>query len=703
MAVLSIASQQLVAQNPGERDSSFLIGTAADNAVTVIEQLPGGMIILGGSFTHFNNAPVQRLIGLATDGSLHPGFVPNTLPGGGANGPVRSSTVQPDGKLLIGGLFDTVNGQALKNIARLHSNGVVDTGFDVGIGASNEVLSIATNGNRIVLTGFFNTYNGHPAPGIICLLPNGTIDTTFSLPAQFSSISATHVMPNNQVYIAGNFTSYNSTPAPRIARLNADGSLDVTFNPGSGASGSINDMAVQADGKLVIVGTFSTVNGFSRNRIARLITDGSLDVSFNPGAGASSGIRTVSILSDSTIFIGGDFVSYDGFGVNRIAKVLPDGSRDTTFYTGSGSNGSIMCSRQQADGKILHGGVFTQYHGVSTRRVIRLLNEPCLAATQPTLSTNNPTLNCAVDSATLTLTGTLNNSQAWTWYKGACGGPALGTGNSITVSPRETTTYYVRGSGTCTGPCGMVTVNVVDTVAPVPVLPSLPDFSAHCQGVLSTTPMANDLCTGTILGTTSDPRVYGIPGNYVVTWHYDDGNGNIATQIQNVIISGIAVSVLVDTVTPQYQYDLTSDYTSATAQYMWVNCDSNFAPVAIGSPVYVPLVSGSYAVIVSDSGCVDTSACIQVNLSTVSVGDISERLGIRAFPNPGSDYIMFASDAGFRDATLSLRNMQGQVVLEQKLSNVQVQKIPISILQAGVYVAEVLQDGRAVQLIVVKM
>ena len=117
---------------------------------------------------------------------------------------------------------------------------------------------------------------------------DGSTDTGFNPGSGGNDwVEAVALQPDGKVLIGGSFTSFNGTPRNRIARLNANGSLDTTFNPGSGVDNTVNRIAVQSDGKVLLVGAFTTVNGVSRNRIARLNADGSLDTSFNPGTGAN--------------------------------------------------------------------------------------------------------------------------------------------------------------------------------------------------------------------------------------------------------------------------------------------------------------------------------------------------------------------------------------------------------------------------------
>ena len=62
-----------------------------------------------------------------------------------------------------------------------------------------------------------------------------------------------------------------------IARLNDDGSLDNTFDVGAGVNGAVQAIALQPDGKVIIGGPFNSYNGLDRRGLARVNVDGSLD------------------------------------------------------------------------------------------------------------------------------------------------------------------------------------------------------------------------------------------------------------------------------------------------------------------------------------------------------------------------------------------------------------------------------------------
>ncbi|MBE0641529.1 MAG: T9SS type A sorting domain-containing protein [Bacteroidales bacterium] len=385
--ITSILLPGFVRAQPGALDTGFVIGSGASHAVNVAGVLPDGRIFLGGEFSSFNGNAASHAVCLLPNGTPDAGYTINVA-AGGFDGPVRALALQADGYVLAGGLFNNVNGLSRKNIVRLDSTGAVDNTFLVGSGASNEVTHISTNGSRSVLIGFFNTYNGQSVPGFVVLQSDGSIDTSFLLPAaSFVNVSTSAVLPGNKILLAGNFTTYQGMPAGRIIQLNADGSIDTSFQPGQGLSGLAHTLTIQPDGRILVGGAFSQAAGQPRSRIARLMPDGSLDTSFNPGAGANGGVRIISLQADGKILIGGDFSTYDGVAVNRIARLLPDGSLDTTFLNQGGTNGTVKTLTLQADGRIIVGGFVTNLLGVSAGRVGRLLGDTCSLIAQISVDT----------------------------------------------------------------------------------------------------------------------------------------------------------------------------------------------------------------------------------------------------------------------------------------------------------------------------
>jgi Ig-like domain CHU_C associated/Secretion system C-terminal sorting domain len=121
-------------------------------------------------------------------------------------------------------------------------------------------------------------------------------------------------------------------------------------------------------------------------------------------------------------------------------------------------------------------------------------------ATAPIIS-SVPSSTCAGSPITLSVIGgSLNGAANWRWYTGSCGGTLVGTGNSITVSPAATTTYYARGEGGCApaaGPCAQQTVTVTSCTC------LSPDVATICEGSiqrLSVTPTGATTSTFTSAG-----------------------------------------------------------------------------------------------------------------------------------------------------------------------------------------------------------
>ena len=330
-----------------------------------------GKIIIGGDFTTFNGTTRNRIARLNTDGSLDTTF----NPGSGANYDIYTTDIQSDGKIIIGGWFTSFNGTSINGIARLNTDGSLDTTFNSGTGTNSFIQTTAIQSDgKIIIGGNFTSYSGIARNNIARLNSDGILDTNFTTgTGADNTIWAITIQADGKIIVGGNFTNYNGTSINRIVRLNTDGSLDTTFNPDTGANSWIYTTAIQSDGKIIIGGNFTTFNGTTRNRIARLNTDGSLDTTFNSGSGADEAIFATSLQSDGKIIAGGVFTTYNGTTTNHLAYLNSDGSLDTTFNLGTGANHYIYTTTIQSDGKIIIGGYFTSYNGTGRNRIARIL------------------------------------------------------------------------------------------------------------------------------------------------------------------------------------------------------------------------------------------------------------------------------------------------------------------------------------------
>ena len=354
----------------GGIDPSFAYGSGFDGDVFSTAIQSDGKILVGGDFSSYNGTSANRIIRLNSDGSVDTSFVYGT----GFDAGVLSIDIQSDGKILFGGYFTDYDGTPVNNIIRLNSDGSVDTSFVYGTGFDNVVLSIAIQSDgKIVVVGGFTSYNGTPVNFIIRLNSDGSVDTSFVYGTGFDKyVLSIAIQSDGKILVVGYFTTYNGTGADRIIRLNSDGSVDTSFVTGTGFNDSVRKIAIQSDGKIVVGGLFTDYNGTGANSIIRLNSDGLADTSFVYGTGLSGDVYSIVIQSDGKIVVGGTFTSYNGTSANRIIRLNSDGSIDTSFVYGTGFNNTPQSIAIQSNGNILVGGQFTDYNGTGANRIVSL-------------------------------------------------------------------------------------------------------------------------------------------------------------------------------------------------------------------------------------------------------------------------------------------------------------------------------------------
>jgi uncharacterized delta-60 repeat protein len=294
------------------------------------------------------------------------------------NGTVNAIAIQSDGKIVVGGIFSS----PYNNVARFHSSGALDTTFNPGAGPDDKVRAVAvqTDG-RILIGGSFFYLNSYSIHYLARLNSNGSVDTGF-VPNPNDAVYTIALQADAKIVVGGWFTTIAGASRNRIARLNTSGSNDSSFAPGTGASSIVYSAAIQNDGRILIGGAFTSFNGTSRNRIARLTSTGPLDTTFNPGTGANNVVYSVALQANGRVLLGGSFTTVDGFGLNRIARLEANGTRDATFSPGSGAeptppatSADVKSVVLQADAKILIGGTFTKFNGATRNRVARLYGD----------------------------------------------------------------------------------------------------------------------------------------------------------------------------------------------------------------------------------------------------------------------------------------------------------------------------------------
>jgi uncharacterized delta-60 repeat protein len=308
----------------------------------------------------------------------------------GANGNVKTTAVQNDGKVIIGGSFTTYNGELSKYITRLNLDGTRDYGFNIGnTGANNTISSIALQADgKIIICGYFTKYNNKAANGIARLNSNGSLDTTFNCPGinEYSILFKTSVAKDQKIYFSSN--EYGKT----IAKLNSDGSYDASFNTNITKTGAwqvskIYHFSFQDDGKIILGGYFDRFGGnWIPNNILRINENGSPDSSFlalpthltySAYQGFDGDVYSTSVQPNGKILVGGYFTTFKTFlntkNVNNITRLNSDGNIDTSFNVGgSGINGTVTSISFLPNGKILVSGSFTSYNNIPVNNIVRL-------------------------------------------------------------------------------------------------------------------------------------------------------------------------------------------------------------------------------------------------------------------------------------------------------------------------------------------
>jgi uncharacterized delta-60 repeat protein len=219
----------------------------------------------------------------------------------------------------------------------------------------------------------------------VALAQAGVVDPTFNVTVakegttnQFA-VRAVAVQPDGKTVIGGSFRVINGISRNGLARLNADGSVDATFDPGSGIDtfGAVNAIAFDSLGRILIAGAFSQYAGAPAGGVARLNADGTLDPTFTSRAGLTGQFFAVAAGADGRVVLGGDF-SYFSFGRQRrcILVLGPDGNFDPTFDPGEGftltSPQPVVNSLAiDASGRIVVGGGFSVVNGVAQTGVVR--------------------------------------------------------------------------------------------------------------------------------------------------------------------------------------------------------------------------------------------------------------------------------------------------------------------------------------------
>jgi uncharacterized delta-60 repeat protein len=364
----------------------------------------GKLMICGRQF------PNGILFRLNTDGTKDTSFespvTTNVNVGSSFVPSLNSFIMKSNGSLIVAGNFTSINGLVYPAIARLNSNGSVDSNYSA-TAFPNIPLDIKplSNGKYIVPSSTYVRFNADDTvdatfnqsssvnpdnflidsqdriiTSVYRLNFDGSLDTLFNpfTPTIGGKVSRIFRQPDGKIIAAGDFSKANSITRTRLVRLNTDGTTDNTFDAGSGFDVDPIVLTMQSDGKILAGGIFTTFNGVPKTGLVRLNADGSLDSTF---IGTFDGsIQAVLPLSTGKILIGGGFSSFSGTARPRLARLNADGTLDSTFNA-SVSGGGIYSILLQSDGKIMVSGSFAGIGGFARTNYARLNSDGSVDST----------------------------------------------------------------------------------------------------------------------------------------------------------------------------------------------------------------------------------------------------------------------------------------------------------------------------------
>jgi uncharacterized delta-60 repeat protein len=283
---------------------------------------------------------------------------------------IRSIDITPEGILYSVGNNSSIN--------KYNIDGTIDDSFNRNISTalsglfSNTKILYETGSQKLYMIGNFTSYQSHAIPRILKIDALGNLDTAFNYGSGISGTPQDMIFSGNSLIIVGAITSYQGSSASGIFKINLNGTRDTTFATGTFV-GNSTCVAMQADGKIIVGGQFTQYAGNSRNRIVRINRNGSIDTSFVIGTGFNSNVNALKIQSDGKIIVGGQFTTYSGVTANGIVRLNSNGTRDNTFINGSGfSSPSVLAIELDSSGKIYVSGSFDSYSGTSTGSLVRL-------------------------------------------------------------------------------------------------------------------------------------------------------------------------------------------------------------------------------------------------------------------------------------------------------------------------------------------
>ncbi|WP_167291139.1 T9SS type A sorting domain-containing protein [Hymenobacter busanensis] len=337
-------------------------GTVVDGIINDVVLLPDGKYLVGGSFQRINGVVANNLARLLPDGTLDATFA------GSADAPVYALALQPDGKILVGGAFSALSGQARQSVGRLLAGGSIDVSFTPASqplpGATAVVSRIALEANgNVLISGRFNVRGAGSSAQQIARLSgtSGQTDAGFQPGiAGNTGITDVLVQPDGKILVSGVTSAY--VLGTLLTRFLPDGSVDNSFTTHTTyfISG-INDLALDPAGNIYAAGESNTYG------LLRYSPSGNVQYSFQAG-GQITNVGAVAVQPNGRVLI----------GAGRLYRMLPDGNADASFAPANGPTSlgyyNVRRLLVQPNGAIVAAGLMTVPGSTATTGMVRLLD-----------------------------------------------------------------------------------------------------------------------------------------------------------------------------------------------------------------------------------------------------------------------------------------------------------------------------------------
>jgi len=369
---------------PGKPDRSFVPAPGVSRLLAV---QPDGKI-----FAMISNCIVR----LDLEGSIDQGFMPIQATNLYGWAGVYDLVVQPDGKVLVAGGFEEINGVPRHGIARLEADGTFDPDFDVSpslvdslVGCTS-TLAVQADG-RILLGGSFSIptdTEGVRSLTLIRLLADGSLDTSFDARTALLPYSGWHraiasvlPQPDGKILFVSGIYPTTRGPIFHLFRLNSDGSLDVGFEPPQASNDGILPVGRQPDGELIAVETFGSKGGVSKS-LVRLGGDGLQDESFtraleNQRIGGFGSVEVAAVQSDGKILIVGKRLLEDGSTWSGLFRLTQNGVCDPDYELELPPDWRVTTILPLSNGSVILAGDFQFVNGQPQAGIVRVqVNTP---------------------------------------------------------------------------------------------------------------------------------------------------------------------------------------------------------------------------------------------------------------------------------------------------------------------------------------